>query len=68
MPYLEGEMLQEVCCAIGLVCLCSRASIDPYADRRCLGPGRVFCSDLPAVSELLHLLIWPKANAYRETV
>jgi len=38
---LEGEMLEEVGGAIGLVCFGARAGIDPDADGRRLGIGGV---------------------------
>jgi hypothetical protein len=45
-PYLEGEMLEEVRGAVGLVRLCAAAGVDPHADRRRLGPRGVLGSDL----------------------
>lgn len=44
--YLKSQMLQEVCCAISLVCFCSAARIDPYTNRRCLRPRGMLCRDL----------------------
>lgn len=46
--YLEGKMLEEMCGAIGPVCLCSASGINPHTNRRGLRPRRVFGSDLPA--------------------
>lgn len=48
--YLEGEMFEEVSCAIRSVGLCSGSSINPYTHRRRLGPRRVFWSNLFPVS------------------
>lgn len=39
-------MLQEVSCAIGLVRLCSRSSINPHTNSRSLCPRRVLSSNL----------------------
>jgi len=44
--YLEGEMLEEVGGAVGLVGLGAGAGINPHADRGGLGIGRVLGSDL----------------------
>ena len=48
--YFEGKMLEEVCGAIGLVCLCSTPSINPYTNGRGLRPRRVFGSNLARLS------------------
>jgi hypothetical protein len=45
-PYLERKVLQEVGSAVGLVRLGAASSIDPYTDRRRLGPWGVLGSDL----------------------
>jgi hypothetical protein len=45
-PYLESKVLQEVGSAVGLVRLGAASSIDPYTDRRRLGPWGVLGSDL----------------------
>lgn len=44
--YLEGEMLEKVRGAICLVSLCAGAGVDPHADGRGLGVGRVLRGDL----------------------
>ena len=44
--YLESEMLEEVCSAVGLVGLCSATSIDPDTHSRGLSPWRVFGRNL----------------------
>jgi len=41
-------MLEEVCGAVGLFCLCPGAGIDPHADRRGLRIRGVLGSDLEA--------------------
>ena len=44
--YLECQMLEEMCGAIGFIGLGSRAGIDPHAHRRRLRIGRILGSDL----------------------
>ena len=44
--YLECQVLQEVSCAIGLVCLSPRSGIDPDTNSRSLCPWRVLSSNL----------------------
>lgn len=39
-------MFEEVCCAIGLVCFCSAARINPYTNSRCLRPRGMLCRNL----------------------
>lgn len=46
LPYLEGQVLEEVRGAVGLVGLGPRPGIDPDADGRRLGPRRVLGGDL----------------------
>lgn len=53
-------MFEEVSCAICLVCLSSRSSVNPNTNGRSLCPRRVFCgnlvqsADIPAPPTLLH--------------
>jgi hypothetical protein len=56
--YLEGKMFQEVSCAICLIRLGPRSSINPNADRRRLRPGGMFCSNLRYISIISEQLIW----------
>lgn len=51
-PYLEGEMLEEVGGAVGLGGLGAGAGIDPHADGRGLGIGRVLSRDLEGGMEV----------------
>ena len=50
IPNLECEMLQKVSCAIGVVRLCPRSSINPDSNCRCLCPWRVLRSNLSLIS------------------
>jgi hypothetical protein len=63
--YLKGKMFQEVSCAIGLVRLRSRSSINPHPDSRCLRPWRVLRSNLEPVRSLP---LSSEAHPYRESV
>jgi hypothetical protein len=47
---LEGKMFQEVSCAIRLIRLCPRSSINPHTHSRSLSPWRMLCSNLDIVS------------------
>ena len=53
--YLEGEMLEKVRGAICLVSLCPGAGIDPHADGRGLGIGRVLGGNLERPSRSVAL-------------
>lgn len=46
ISYLEGQVLEEVSGAAGLVRLGSRTGIDPNTDGRGLGPGGVLGGNL----------------------
>lgn len=54
--YLEGKMLEEVCGAVGLLCLCSGAGIDPHADGRGLRIRGVLGSDLAVSIDISKLV------------
>jgi len=62
--YLEGEMFQEVSCAIGLVRFRSRSSINPYPNSRRLCPWRVLRSNLITLEASYSL----SSRPYREPV
>ena len=65
IAYLEGKMLQEVCCSIGLIRLCSGTGINPHTNSGSLGPWRMLCSNLDNVNAFLSIRI---SIAYRQTV
>lgn len=46
MPYLEGQMLEEVRGAVVLVSLGTGSRVDPNANGRGLGPWRMLSGDL----------------------
>lgn len=48
---LEGEVLEEVCGAVGLVSLGPGAGINPHADGRSLRPWRVLGRDLDSTGQ-----------------
>lgn len=67
--YLECKMLQEVCCAIGLVRFCPRSGIDPNTNSRSLCPWRVLGGNLRAsISQLNLTASINSMRAYRHAV
>ena len=69
--YLEGKMLEEVGSAVGLGGLGAGAGIDPHADRRGLGIGRVLSRNLERaarVSGELGEANWSRARAHRQAI
>lgn len=57
--YLESKMLQEVCCAIGLVRFCPTPGIDPNTYSRRLSPWRMRCCDLKDNFQLIDSKVVP---------